>query len=194
MANTRDIQAQMTRQKIIDCMYELIRTKEYNSIRITDIAKKANVSVGTVYLYFHSKADIATTLVHERNEILTQNQEVDTEAPVVEQFYRYVDSYLHLIQSDGFEFSRGIMLALLEEYGGHQATAIALQKNYIIDLISSGLSSGELSSDTVTPESFFRLFINSGNGTLIEWFYTKEENDLVTGMNNIKNLIQIYLK
>ncbi len=46
----------------------------------------------------------------------------------------------------------------------------------------------------VTPESFFRLFINSGNGTLIEWFYTKEENDLVTGMNNIKNLIQIYLK
>ena len=54
MANTRDIQAQMTRQKIIDCMYELLRTKEYNSIRITDIAKKANVSVGTVYLYFHS--------------------------------------------------------------------------------------------------------------------------------------------
>ena len=106
MANTRDIQAQMTRQKIIDCMYELLRTKEYNSIRITDIAKKANVSVGTVYLYFHSKVDIATTLVHERNEILTQNQEVDTEAPVVEQFYRYVDSYLHLIQSDGFEFSR----------------------------------------------------------------------------------------
>ena len=72
MANTRDIQAQMTRQKIIDCMYELLRTKEYNSIRITDIAKKANVSVGTVYLYFHSKDDIATTLVHERNEILTK--------------------------------------------------------------------------------------------------------------------------
>ena len=86
------------------------------------------------------------------------------------------------------------MLALLEEYGGHQATAITLQKNYIIDLISSGFSSGELSSDTVTPESFFRLFINSGNGTLIEWFYTKEENDLVTGMNNIMNLIQIYHK
>ena len=42
MANSRDIQAQMTRQKIIDCMYELLRTKEYNSIRITDIAKKAN--------------------------------------------------------------------------------------------------------------------------------------------------------
>ena len=179
---------------VLDFLAINVLSKEYNSIRITDIAKKANVSVGTVYLYFHSKADIATTLVHERNEILTNNQEVDTETSVVEQFYRYVDSYLHLIQSDGFEFSRGIMLALLEEYGGHQATAIALQKNYIIDLISSGLSSGELSSDTITPESFFRLFINAVNGTLIEWFYTKDENDLVTGMNNIKNLIQIYLK
>ena len=91
---------------VLDFLAINVLSKEYNSIRITDIAKKANVSVGTVYLYFHSKDDIATTLVHERNEILTQNQEVDTEAPVVEQFYRYVDSYLHLIQSDGFEFSR----------------------------------------------------------------------------------------
>ncbi len=58
----------------------------------------------------------------------------------------------------------------------------------------SGVTASDDSSPDDRPESFFRLFINSVNGTLIEWFYTKDENDLVTGMNNIKNLIQIYLK
>ena len=57
---------------VLDFLAINVLSKEYNSIRITDIAKKANVSVDTVYLYFHSKADIATTLVHERNEILTK--------------------------------------------------------------------------------------------------------------------------
>ena len=57
---------------VLDFLAINVLSKEYNSIRITDIAKKANVSVGTVYLYFHSKVDIATTLVHERNEILTK--------------------------------------------------------------------------------------------------------------------------
>ena len=57
---------------VLDFLAINVLRKEYNSIRITDIAKKANVSVDTVYLYFHSKVDIATTLVHERNEILTK--------------------------------------------------------------------------------------------------------------------------
>ena len=57
---------------VLDFLAINVLSKEYNSIRITDIAKKANISVDTVYLYFHSKVDIATTLVHERNEILTK--------------------------------------------------------------------------------------------------------------------------
>ena len=106
MSNSRDIQAQKTRQNIIDCMYELLSTTDYYKIRIPDIAKKAGVSVGTVYVYFHSKAEIATTLVHERNVMLTNDHSFDKDIHVVEQFSEYVDAYLRLIQSDGFEFSR----------------------------------------------------------------------------------------
>ena len=191
MANSRDIQAQKTRQNIIDCMYELLKTTDYYKIRIADIAKKAGVSVGTVYLYFHSKAEIATTLVHERNEILTDEHRVGRNSSVVEQFLEYVDSYLNLIQSGGFEFSRGITLAMLEEYGGQQATAISLQKDYIVDLIQRGVSNGELNTAHISPEEFFDLFISSVNGTLLEWFYSRNEEVLINGMVRTKKLIHL---
>ena len=191
MSNSRDIQAQKTRQNIIDCMYELRSTTDYYKIRITDIAKKAGVSVGTVYVYFHSKAEIATTLVHERNVMLTNDHSFDKDIHVVEQFSEYVDAYLRLIQSDGFEFSRGITLAMIEECVGRQATAISLQKEYIVDLIQRGVSSGELNTKTVSPEEFFDLFIGSVNGTLLEWFYTRNEEYLINGMIRTKKLIHL---
>ena len=109
MSTSRDIQAQKTRQNIIDCMYELLSTTDYYKIRITDIAKNAGVSVGTVYLYFHSKAEIATTLVHERNVILTNDQSIDRNVSIVEQFSEYIDAYLRLIQNDGFDFRVGLV-------------------------------------------------------------------------------------
>ena len=189
MANARDIQAQMTRQRIIECMFELLSTTDYNRIRIADIAKKADISVGTFYLYFHSKSDVATTLVHERNVILTQDLTIENDLPVVEQYHNYVDAYLKLIQSDGFEFSRGIMLAMLEEYVGNQATSISLQEEYIVKLLEHGIATGELNAKVIAPKQFFTLFISSVNGTLIEWFYSKDDNTLIQGMMNLKKLI-----
>lgn len=191
MSTSRDIQAQKTRQNIIDCMYELLSTTDYYKIRITDIAKNAGVSVGTVYLYFHSKAEIATTLVHERNVILTNDQSIDRNVSIVEQFSEYIDAYLRLIQNDGFEFSRGISLAMIEECVGRQATAISLQKEYIVQLVQRGVLNGELNTDTVSPEEFFDLFISSVNGTLLEWFYTRNEEDLINGMVRTKKLIHL---
>lgn len=193
MGNLRDLQAKQTRQRIIDCVYELLRTTDYQKIRITDIARSANVSVGTVYLYFHSKGDIVTTFVRERNEILTSAQTLDDGRSVVAQYHDYIDSYLQMIQRDGFEFSRGICLAMIEEHIGHDVTAIALQDQFICQLIERGLESGELKSRDVSPHQFFEIFINAVNGSLLEWFYTQDEQILILGMMNAKELIKIML-
>ena len=191
MATSREIQAQKTRQRIIDCMYELLSTTDYNRIRVTDIAKQAGVSVGTVYLYFQSKADIATTLVQERNVILTQDQTVDGTRSVIEQYCNYVDSYLKLIQTDGFEFSRGITLAMMEQATAHHVTELDRQEKYLLALIDLGIQSGELTSEVLSPEQFFELFIQVINGTLLDWFFTRDEKLLVQGMGNLKSLIYL---
>ena len=189
MATSRDIQAQKTRQRIIDCMFELLSSTDYNKIRITDIARQAGVSVGTVYLYFHSKADVATTLVRERNVILTQNQTVDDTRSVMEQYNEYVDSYLRLIQSDGFQFSRGITLAMMEQPTGYPVTELDRKEHYLFDLIEAGIKSGELTTEKMCHEEFFKLFIQVINGTLLNWFFTRDENMLIQGMQNARKLI-----
>ena len=80
---------------------------------------------------------------------------------------------------------------MIEECVGRQATAISLQKEYIVQLVQRGVLNGELNTDTVSPEEFFDLFISSVNGTLLEWFYTRNEEDLINGMVRTKKLIHL---
>ena len=52
-----------TRQRIIEAAYELFVDGSFHSVGVDAICKKASVNKGTLYHFFHSKADIlAATL------------------------------------------------------------------------------------------------------------------------------------
>lgn len=46
------------RQQILDKTYEILCSRPLNEISLTDIARAANVSKGTLYYYYQSKEDI----------------------------------------------------------------------------------------------------------------------------------------
>lgn len=56
--NSRQQQAEKTRLKIFECATSLFSEKTYEQVKISDICKKANVSVGNFYHHFKSKEDI----------------------------------------------------------------------------------------------------------------------------------------
>lgn len=58
MKTSRQIQAEKTKGQILDCYLELIREKPIDEIKIADLCKKADISVGTYYHYFRSKESI----------------------------------------------------------------------------------------------------------------------------------------
>lgn len=189
---SRDLQAQETRKKLLDSIHSLLSTTDYGKIRIADIAKNAGVSVGTMYLYFHSKSDLVTTLIRERNEMLTSQTQVDEKESVAAQYIRYVDRYRDMVLRDGYHFSRGLQLAMIEETMGHQATAVGLQYDYLIRLIETGFETGELRRGPISAEMFCEMFLCSINGVLLEWIYTSDDQQvLIRGMENTKRLIQL---
>jgi len=63
------------RQAILRSAWELIRHYGYNKTTIDDIAKKARVGKGTVYLYFRSKKDIMLALTDLTNDRITRKLE-----------------------------------------------------------------------------------------------------------------------
>ncbi len=58
MANLSDTAMQDKRQAILLAAYKLFADQGYENTTIADIAKVANVAVGTVYLYYRNKHEI----------------------------------------------------------------------------------------------------------------------------------------
>jgi AcrR family transcriptional regulator len=65
------------RDAILLAAWDLIKHYGYNKTTIDDIAKRAGVGKGTVYLYFQSKAEIMLTLTDRTNErIMARLEEI----------------------------------------------------------------------------------------------------------------------
>lgn len=60
---TRKEQKEQRRQEILNAALELFVSKGYAATKITDIAKKANMSTGLMFHYFESKEQLYETLV-----------------------------------------------------------------------------------------------------------------------------------
>lgn len=56
------------RNKILQVAKDLFSDKTYFNVTTNEIAKKADVSVGTLYAYFASKEDILTALLKRYND------------------------------------------------------------------------------------------------------------------------------
>lgn len=53
------------RQRILDAAKNLLRSSDYESIQIRDVASEANVALGTLYRYFSSKEHLYATVVYD---------------------------------------------------------------------------------------------------------------------------------
>lgn len=62
MATHSDTEIQDKRQAILTAAYKLFAKQNYENTTIADIAKVANVAVGTVYLYFRNKHEIYSSV------------------------------------------------------------------------------------------------------------------------------------
>ena len=49
---TRDIQREETKKRIYDVAFKLFDEFGYDKVKVSDIAKAANVSVGSVYYHY----------------------------------------------------------------------------------------------------------------------------------------------
>ena len=64
------------RRRILDAAVHVFARKGYFAARVSDIAKKAGVADGTIYLYFKSKEDVLVRLFDEvMSEHVTQARE-----------------------------------------------------------------------------------------------------------------------
>ena len=60
------------RQRIMKAAIEVFLRKGFESATMDEVANKARIAKGTLYLYFKDKADLYGSLLEEKIDILTQ--------------------------------------------------------------------------------------------------------------------------
>ena len=72
---TRDIQREETKKRIYDVAFKLFDEFGYDKVKVSDIAKAANVSVGSVYYHYKNKEAIIDYGYYEFDQMLKEAYE-----------------------------------------------------------------------------------------------------------------------
>jgi AcrR family transcriptional regulator len=136
------------REAILRAAWERIREKGYAKTSIEEIARRAGIGKGTVYLYFRSKAEIMLALVDLTNErIMGDLEKLASQKSPAENRLR--ECLLHRIMAihdlvhrypHGEEVITSMKSAIVQGIEGH----LAQQGKLLADILREGAESGEL--------------------------------------------------
>lgn len=135
------------RDRILDAAAQLIAQGGFPALRIDELAEKAEISVGTFYLYFEGKDDLFVQLVDSFTEQLRERFRVAGEGggSVVERLGHLLDAYLDFVEENrrGFQYFRDS--GVVETTGGRLSSwAMGVHAQDLRPLLEEGMAAGEL--------------------------------------------------
>jgi AcrR family transcriptional regulator len=118
-----DRRIQKTRQLIMDTFVELLAEKGFDKITINDIAERANINRGTVYLHYVDKFDLLDKCIEKYVELLLNHcaNSADTtlNASAFQSIFEYLEEnftiYKLLLNKEGFGFFRSRLYAIIAQ-------------------------------------------------------------------------------
>lgn len=182
---SRQAQAIKTRNKIYNTAYDLMEKKGFNNITIEDISKKAGVSVGAFYHYFHSKNDILFEIYRRaddyfRDEVI-ENLTMDHAADRIVAYFKYYASYS---VRTGSEFTKH----LYNTDNKFFLTKGRFMQTSLSDLILEGQEKNQISKDMSSEEITELLFITA-RGVIFDWCLHEGGYDLDQKMVTVMKLL-----
>jgi AcrR family transcriptional regulator len=136
-------------QQILDAALSVFAEHGIDAARLEEIAARAGVSKGTIYLYFQSKEELFREVVRQRVSPLIANADtaIQSDGSAEEQVRRYLR---HQWECLGMEDSEGwIRLVVLELHkypdlaAFHWEEVVSRSHRTLGDIIRRGMASGE---------------------------------------------------
>jgi AcrR family transcriptional regulator len=118
-----DRRIQKTRQAIMNTFVDLLTEKGFDKITINDIAERANINRGTVYLHYMDKFDLLDKCIESYVEPLLQHcvdtADTKTNAIALQSIFEYLEKnftiYKLLLSNEGAGFFRNRLYAIITQ-------------------------------------------------------------------------------
>ncbi|WP_073075924.1 TetR/AcrR family transcriptional regulator [Sporobacter termitidis] len=153
-----DRRIQKTRQLIMNTFIDLLAEKGFEKITINDIAERANINRGTVYLHYVDKFDLLDKCIETYVELLlhhcANSADTNLNASAFQSIFEYLEKnftiYKLLLSNEGFGFFRSRLYAIIAQT--------------VTEVIGIKSENKALSNDVTTH------FLTSGFIGVLEWW------------------------
>lgn len=143
----RSIKCQMVKKNIYNCAMDLFEKNGFDNVKVSDICKASNISVGTFYYYFPSKEAILLFYGEESDDVM-ETIKLSLNTTSAEELLRtLIIEKVKLSTSHGAELSNCSMIAFFKH---HDDVAFDFHRSayaYFMRAIEDGMRSGEFRSD-----------------------------------------------
>ncbi len=131
-----------TKQRLLDAARVIFADRGYSGASVREVARRAGVSIGCLYLYFPNKQQLYTGLLQSQmDEFLARLNGLRTEKPE-EALRKIIDLYMEIAVTKTKMLSTGIKEYDLEFRKPFRQTFIKAQHRFIVDIIDKGIRDG----------------------------------------------------
>jgi len=141
------------RTAILEATIRVLRERGLSGLKVEEVARRAEVGKGTVYLYFEHKQDLLKALVEHRTMNFYDDAEAITQLdlPFADRLQKLLERRLAFVDE-----WRGLWSAVAREADpkGKHAWLTSMHQRYqniLENFVQAGVDSGELRSDLNIP-------------------------------------------
>lgn len=190
---SRHDQAINTKLNITGKAMELFRTKPYDTIKVSDICKAANVSIGSFYHHFEHKGMLIINCYNLIDELILEDYLKKSYDSFIDSILALNSSAANIITHLGYNFVCNGYRQLLIDDTHYTFSAERLFHQKLSDLLVLANQNGELRE---TDLDLLSEYINrTARGNIFDWCIKGGTTDLVSiWTNDIQHILAMVKK
>ncbi len=174
---SRQKQAIETKLRISEAAIKLIKNTSYDLIKIIDVCKEANVSVGTFYHYFESKDKMIISSYHSIDSLIIEDYEKKSFDSYIDAIIGLNNSEATIVASLGYNFTTNSYIQILMDESQYTISPSRLVHLKVIELLNLALTENEIIDTDIYELS---EYINrTARGNIFDWCLKRGTTNLV---------------
>lgn len=165
---TRQQHAIQTKLRITDTAMSLFRDYGYDNVKVSDICKNANISVGNFYHYFESKEKIIENSYIQIELLIQNNLDFENLDCCYDKLIRFFTIASRTLEQLGWMFIAQSYKQIITSKSKYTISISRLTYKYLTLFITEGLESGEL-DNTYSTKFIMESCMRAGRGVVYDW-------------------------
>lgn len=195
----RSIKADATKRKIYQKAMKLFQKKGYETVKIIDICKAADVSVGTFYYYYKSKEDIIECGITNLNKAMNSMLKSYTPIDPISNIRNFVSQQMKIVSRYNSEdlaiiYGYRLLLIISGKFCMEQLSNKLSENDFLYKEVKKAIDEGIFKSDLNAAE-VVETIRRQSRGCAYDWCLHKYNFDLVeTRLKDLNIMLEAWMK